>query len=391
MKKYYELKEVRSKQSIKEFLDFPANLYKGDKNWVRPLDVEIEKVFDPKKNKSFKSGEAIRWIVIENKETVGRIAAFYDQRTSQSNDQPTGGVGFFDCIVDQEAANILFTASKNWLEAKGMEAMDGPINFGSRETFWGCLKEGLHEPVFNMPYNHAYYNDLFENYGFRNYFNQYTYHLKLSVGIIDSKIRENAEKLKKNNPNISFGIHDKKNPERTEVDFIEIFNAAWAKFPGVKPLSMKHAKALFKSLKQILDPRLIIFAYHKEKPIAFFIMIPDINPIIKKFNGKLHLINKLRLLYDLKIRKQTNRALGLIFGVIPEFQGKKITDGMINYFEDEVGKGVHYTDLEMNWIGDFNPKMISLVKTLNADVKKVHVTYRYLFDRSKEFERAKTV
>ena len=391
MKKDYELKEVRSKQSIKEFLDFPANLYKGDKNWVRPLDVEIEKIFNPKKNKSYKSGEAIRWILIENKKTIGRIAAFYDQRTSQSNDQPTGGVGFFDCIVDQKAANILFNASKNWLKKNGMEAMDGPINFGSRETFWGCLKEGLHEPVFNMPYNYTYYNNLFENFGFKNYFNQYTYHLELSVGIIDSKIRENAENLKKNNPDISFGIHDKKNPEKTEIDFIEIFNAAWAKFPGVKPLSMKHAKALFKSLKQILDPRLIIFAYHKEKPIAFFIMIPDINPIIKKFNGKLNLINKLKLLYDLKIRKQTTRALGLIFGVIPEFQGKRITDGIINYFEDEVGKGVPYTDLEMNWIGDFNPKMISLIKTLNADVKKVHVTYRYLFDRSKKFERAKTI
>ncbi len=391
MEKKYTLAEVNSRKYINEFLNFPSTLYTDVNNWVRPLDIEIEKVFNPKKNKSYKSGEAKRWVLKKNKKTVGRIAVFYDQKTSDSNDQPTGGVGFFDCINDQEAANILFDVSKDWLSENGMEAMDGPINFSSRETFWGCLKEGFHEPVFNMPYNHAYYNDLFENYGFKNYYNQYTYHVKLSVGVIDSKIRENAEKLKKNNPDISFGIHDKKNPEKTEIDFIEIFNAAWAKFPGVKPLSLKHAKALFKSLKQILDPRLLIFAYHKGKPIAFFMMIPDINPIIKKFNGKLHLINKLRLLYDLKIRKQTTRALGLIFGVIPEFQGKRITDGMINYFEDEVGDGVHYTDLEMNWIGDFNPKMISLVKTLNADVKKVHVTYRYLFDRNKEFKRAKII
>lgn len=386
----YKLLEVTDNKSIKLFLNFSATLYKNDKNWIRFLDQDIEKVFDSKKNKSYKSGDAIRWVLYDKKKIVGRIAAFYDKKTSDKSEQPTGGIGFFDCIDDQNAANFLFDASKKWLEEKGMAAMDGPINFGSREIFWGCLKEGFHEPVYNMPYNHAYYNDLFENYGFKNYFNQFTYHVKMAFGLIDPKIRKNAEVLK-SDTNISFEFHDKKNPHKSEKSFLAVFNAAWAKFPGVNPLSEKHARALFKSMKPIIDPRLIIFAYHKGNPIAFFIMVPDINPIIKKFNGKLHLINKLRLIFDLKIRKKTTRALGLIFGVVPEFQGHNITDGMISFAEDEIEKGMHYTDLEMNWIGDFNPKMNNMIKNLNADVKKVHITYRYLFDRNKEFKRAKVV
>lgn len=384
----YTLIEVNSSSTINKFLDFPATLYKTDKYWIRPLDVDIEKIFNPNKNKSFKSGKAIRWILESNNRTIGRIAAFYDHKTSKSNDQPTGGVGFFDCINDQDAAKILFDSSKSWLEEEGMEAMDGPINFGSREIFWGCLKEGNSEPVYNMPHNHSYYNDLFENYGFKNYFNQYTYHVKMAVGLIDPKIRANAEKLKEDT-DISFEFHDKKNPNKSEENFLKIFNAAWAKFPGVRPLTMKHSKALFNSMKPIIDPKLIIFAYHKEIPIGFYIMVPDINPIIKKFNGKLNLINKLRLIFDLKVRKGTTRALGLIFGVVPDFQGRNITDGMINFMEDEIGRGIHYTDLEMNWIGDFNPRMINMVETLNPDITKVHVTYRYLFDRIKPFKRAK--
>ena len=387
----YNLLEVTDNKTNKLFLNFPSTLYKNEKNWVRYLDQDLEKVFNPEKNKSYRSGEAIRWILLDNKKVVGRIATFYDQKTSEKNDQPTGGVGFFECINDQLAANLLFEESMSWLKEKGMEAMDGPINFGSRETFWGCLKEGFHEPVYNMPYNHAYYNELFENYGFQNYFNQFTYHIKLEVGLIDPKFSKKAEELKRKNPDISFGIHDRKNPKKSEINFLEIFNASWAKFPGVRPLTEKHSSALFKSLKQILDPRLLIFAYSKEEPIAFFLMIPDINPIIKKFNGNLNLINKLRLLFDLKVRKQSSRALGLLFGVKPEFQGKSITDGMINFFEDEIGEGMHYTDLEMNWIGDFNPKMINMIKSLNADVKKVHITYRYLFDRNMDFKRAKTI
>ncbi len=387
----FKLIEVTDKNSNTQFLNFPSKLYKNDKNWVRYLDSDLEKVFNPKKNKSFKTGELIRWILKDGNEIIGRIAAFYDTKSSDKEDQPTGGIGFFDCINNQDAANMMFDAAKQWLISKGMEAMDGPVNFGSRENFWGCLKEGFYEPVYNMPYNFEYYNELFENYGFQNYFNQFTYHTKLKVGLIDPKITENAMALKKEEPDITFGIHDKRNTEKSADNFLEVFNAAWAKFPGVKPLSKKHANALFNSLKQIIDPKLLIFAYHKNKPIAFFLMIPDLNPIIKKFNGKFHLINKLRLLFDLKVRKQSKRALGLIFGVVPEFQGKKITDGMINYFEEEVGEGLQYTDLEMNWIGDFNPKMIKLVKSLNADVRKVHITYRYLFDRSKEFKRAKLI
>ena len=170
-----------------------------------------------------------------------------------------------------------------------------------------------------------------------------------------------------------------------------VFNSAWAKFEGVKPVTEKQSKALFKSMKQIIDPKLIIFAYHKNIPIAFFIMIPDLYQITRNFNGKFHLFNKLRLLFLLKIKKQCTRAVGLIFGVVPEFQGLGVAEGMIVYFEDEVGQGMNYRNLEMNWIGDFNPKMIKLVKQLGSKVKKTHITYRYMFKNNVEFKRAKVI
>jgi len=107
------------------------------------------------------------------------MAAFYEKNTTRSFEQRTGGIGFFDCINNQEAANMLFDAGKHWLMKAGMEAMDGPVNFGSREHFWGCLVDGFYEPVYNMPYNYPYYANLFEQYGFKNYFNQYTYHMSL--------------------------------------------------------------------------------------------------------------------------------------------------------------------------------------------------------------------
>ena len=105
MGKYY-ITEVKTNKDIKQWLDFPARLYKNDPHYVKPLDDEIEAIFDKSKNKLFRHGDAIRFILKDKDgNVIGRIAAFYDEKTSntyskEENGQPTGGCGFFDCIND---------------------------------------------------------------------------------------------------------------------------------------------------------------------------------------------------------------------------------------------------------------------------------------------------
>ncbi|MBQ1951414.1 MAG: hypothetical protein II345_00505, partial [Alistipes sp.] len=125
--KKYTLQEVQSAAEKQAWLDFPKKgLYKAYPNWVCPLDTDIEKVFDPKRNELLHEGKAIRWVVRNEKdEIVGRIGAFYNPEKAAIEEQPTGGCGFFESIDDQEVANLLFDAARDWLKAHGMEAMDG--------------------------------------------------------------------------------------------------------------------------------------------------------------------------------------------------------------------------------------------------------------------------
>lgn len=388
----FKLLVVDTKENIKEFLNLPSSLYQEDSNYIRPLDKDVEKIFNPAKNKKFRNGDAKRWILKDHKnKTIGRIAAFYESSKAKKNEPLTGGCGFFECIHDQEAANLLFDAARDWLASCNMHAMDGPINFGSRETFWGCLSDGFYEPNYNMPYNYPYYNDLFIAYGFRNYFNQFTFHMPIDPGIMDPSISENAERCKQDKNFRFVNIDNRKLPQFAE-DFTTIFNEAWAKFPGVKGMSFKQSMAMFKAMKPVIDKRAVIFGYYGKRPVGFFIMIPDLFQSYKKFNGKFGIINQIRLMYDLKISKQYTKLIGLIFGVVPDFQKKGVSGGMIMHFAESVYKpGFHYTDLEMNWVGDFNPGMIKMVNQLGAKVKKTHITYRYLFDRDAEFKRAKVI
>lgn len=388
----YTLVEVNDDSTRKAFLDFPAHLYRGHKKYVRPLDQDINAVFDPQKNKLFRKGDARRWLLKdENRKTVGRVAAFFNEATAKANEQPTGGIGFFDCIHDQAASAKLFDASRAWLTEKGMEAMDGPINFGERDSFWGCLVDGFHEPVYNMPFNFPYYRELFEAYGFQNYFNQYTYHRTFEPGGLEEVMEEKAKRIFLN-PDYRFQTIDMKQTEKFAEDFMVIFNKAWARFPGIKKLSKLHAVALLKQMAPVMDKRLVLFGYHKDEPIAFFIMMPDVNQVIRHFNGKMNLVNKLHMWYLLRVKKSCTRVMGRIFGVVPEHQGKGLEGGLIKAFEQiVVSTKFHYTDLEMNWIGDFNPSMMKVCEQIGAKIRKTHITYRYLFDRNKPFKRYKKV
>ncbi len=390
MEASYTLHEVKTAVDARLFREVPVKLYRKDPNWVRPLDKDIEQVFDKGRNKLLRQGEVIRWVLKDtNGQAVGRIAAFVDPKTAKNNAQPTGGCGFFDCIDKQEAANIMFDASREWLKERGMEAMDGSINFGDRDSFWGVLVDGFHKPLYNMPYNYPYYKDLFKNYGFKNYFNQLTFRREISIDGLKDVMREKAERISRD-PNYSFRTVEWKNLEKYALDFMTIYNKSWGSIPGTKPITKVHAMALMKKMKPILDPRLVQFGYYEDEPISFFIMMPDLNQVIHKFNGKLHWLNKLRLLYHLKVRKSCTRVMGRIFGIVPEHQGKGVDGAIVMAFAKVALKpGFPYKELQMNWIGDFNPAMIKVVENIGAYVYKTHVTYRYLFDRTKPFERAK--
>jgi hypothetical protein len=378
--------EVRSKKQVKAFYQVARNIYKDDQTWVCPLDVEIEAKFDPSKNISFKKGDACRWILVDGKNNlIGRIAAFYNIMKAMENDQPTGGIGFFECINDQEAANMLFNKAREWLQTRGMEAMDGPVNFGENDSHWGLLVEGFTHPGYGMPYNHAYYKNLFENYGFRVYFKQFSYHLDL-----EKKFPERFWKIAdwvSKKPGFHFKHFTFKEKEKFINDLAEIYNTAWSHFKqNFTPLDTNEVRKTLENAKPIIDEELIWFAYHGDRPVSFFIMFPDVNQIIKPFKGKINILNLARFVYYKKTHK-VNRIRAMVAGVVPSFQNSGIESAIFKKLDEVMKHKPWYKEIELSWVGDFNPKMRKLYEAVGGEHVKTHVTYRYLFDRNAPFKR----
>jgi len=381
-----QLLEVTDKQSAKEFIEVNVLINKNDPNYIRPLDKDIHDVFDPKKNKTFRHGEATRWILKNDEgELIGRIAAFTNKKyKNKGDDVPVGGIGFFECINDQAAADMLFDVAKHWLMQKGMQAMDGPINFGERDRWWGLLVKGFEPPVYCMNYNPPYYQQLFEEYGFENFFDQVCFALKVKDRV-QQKFYDRHAVLSRD-PDFSARCIQKNQLEKFARDFTVVYNKAWAGHGGLKELSNQVVLKMFKSMKPVMDERLCWFTYYKEDPIAVWINLPDLNQWFKYLNGKFDLWHKLKFLW-IKRTKKCRKFTGLVFGIVPEFQGKGVDAFMIMEGAKIIQDQMLYDDYEMQWIGAFNPKMINVAESLGTYRSRNLVTYRYLFDRTKEFKR----
>lgn len=385
-----EVIQVTDKNTVDEFHKIPEKIYEDDPNWIPSLRVMIEDTFDPAQNARFRNGDARRWLLKIDGVFVGRIAAFYDDSYAYGYDQPTGCCGFFECINNEEAAFKLFDTAKNWLVKQGMEAMDGPVNFDENFFYWGLLSKGFKPQTFGMQYNPPYYINLFEAYGFKTYYEQYSYSLDITNPDLPDRFWKIAEWVTRK-PGYSFETFSFKNQDKYLRDFIEIHKEAWGGHSNYKPIDFQLLKNLVKNARIILDEEFMWYVYYNGKPIAFFMQILDLNQIIQKLkSGKLNFWKGLKLLYY-KRRKIITRCRVIVLGVVPAYQGKGIESGIFYHLKKVMLKKSWYNDMEMSWVGDFNPKMNAMFKSFGATRTLTHNTMRYLFDREKDFVKAPVI
>jgi len=385
--------EVVSPGQEELFLDMARSLYQNDPAWVCPLDLEIKNIFNPKKNPFYSHGSACRWILRnEQGKIVGRVAAFINDKKAHNYDVPTGGMGFFECIENKEAAEILFNTCKQWLAAKNMQAMDGPINFGENDRYWGLLVHGYTHPAFGMPYNKPYYKDFFESYGFRMFYEQVSNHLDIS-----KPMPERFEKITNwilQKPGIRAELVNKEHLLKYGLDFLNIYNDAWQFHENFTPMPQKQVHSLIDELKDIMIGDLICFVYVEDDPAGFMICLPDLNQIIKPLNGKLNLWNKIQFWWRRRnnfewYRKRgiLNRGRVTIMGVKPKYQKYGLESALIMVPMPHA-RAMGFKEIELSWVGDFNPKMRKLHEATGSKLGKIHHTYRYYFDPEHEGRRS---
>jgi len=376
----YRIISVDNERTRKQFHDVMRRIYRNDRNFVCPPDNVIEGIFTPSKNVFFNHGQATRWILIDEKGALaGRVAAFINEKKAYTFQVPTGGMGFFECVNDYKAAELLFDTSRNWLTERGMQAMDGPINFGENDNFWGLLVEGFAPQTFGMNYNPPFYKDFFEKYGFTLYFEQVTNSLDLRKPFPD-RFWKIADWVR-NKPEYNFKHFSYDQSEKFIADFLEVYNDAWQFHENFTPTEPEAIRSMLAEMKSLLVPEFIWFAYHGSEPIAFEVMLPDLNQMLRFFNGKINLWGKLKIGLAGKKRIFTRSRI-TIMGVKPRCQKSGIESALFWHMNNVMKKNPQYTEIELSWVGDFNPKMRMLHEAVGGRFANRHITYRKYFAES---------
>jgi GNAT superfamily N-acetyltransferase len=352
---------VITKSDLKKFIDLPYKLYKNDPIWVPPLLDEQSGQFDRKRNPTLDHCEYVLFLLEENEKVIGRIAAFIDRLALETWKEPIGLFGYYECIEDITASNILFETAATWLRKKGMTKMRGPWSFVSQE--WGLVVEGFTpSPVVMAPHNPSYYVDHIESYNLKKVKDLLVYYMSVKDGYnIPDRIMSHTDDVAKR-----YGVHVRQvNMKKYDEDVqtvINLSNRSLINNWGYTAVTNEEAKAVAHDLKPIIQPKGVIFAEDSEgNAIGFAIALPDINRLLKGLNGHLFPFGWIKLLLGIP-KLRSYRLFGL--GVIPEYHGKGIDSLLYRALCDSLY--TPETCMEINYVLEDNVPMNNALHKLNA-------------------------
>ncbi|WP_428331108.1 hypothetical protein [Mucilaginibacter sp.] len=306
---------VDPKKQLGTFIDFPHDLYKDDANYVPELFIAQKDILTT--HPFHKHSELQMFLAYDDDKVVGRIAAILNNNHNSYNNRNDGFFGFFDCINDQETANMLFDVAAKWLKGKGVDQnIIGPVNFSTNEASGLLIKGFDSPPMLMMTYNYPYYAELIEKAGYVKQMDLIAWHWDgesyddRSVRLLDAL----QQRLKRNN--ITIRRVNLKNFKEEVVKLREVYNSAWDQNSGFVPLTDDEFNHLAKDLKLILDPDFVLVAEQEGKLVGFGLALPNYNEIFKTIKrGRLLPTGIFKLLLNKKkIKSIRIYALGVIDG-----------------------------------------------------------------------------
>lgn len=346
---------------LSTFINLPYRLYKNDPVWVPPLRDEVRSQLDPRLNPTLDHCEYELFLLWENGQATGRIAAFIDRLAAEYWGEPVGLFGYYECPQNPAATRLLLDTARDWLRQRGMRAMRGPWSFVSQE--WGAVLDGhTPSPVVMAPYNPPYYNEQFCTYGFEKVKDLLVYIIDARDGYrIPERILTLTDRVAKR-----YGVRvrpvDMKHFDRDVETLIDLSNQSLANNWGYAPVTEAEVRAMARDLKPVIQPKGVLFAEDAQgKPIGFAIAIPDVNVILKGLNGSLLPLGWMKLLWKLP-RLTEYRMFAL--GVVPEYHGKAIDSLLYRALYESVFSP--QMRMEINYVLEDNSPMNNAILKLGA-------------------------
>jgi GNAT superfamily N-acetyltransferase len=374
----FTIRPVQSKADRVAFVDLPFRLYADDPNWVPPLKDDVHGLLTPGKNPWFGHGEAQFFLAERAGCVVGRISAHIDhlaltQPADQGMGPGTGNWGLFEA-EDAEVAQALIATAEDWLRTKGMTRALGPVSI----SIWdepGLLVKGFdHPPTVMMGHNAASYQGWIEAAGYCFVKSLRTWEFSNPFPELVQRIVAAGER----NARIRIRPVNKARFDEEAALILGILNDAWSGNWGFVPLTDAEIAYVGKKLKPLVYEDLIMIAEYDEEPVAFMMVLPDINEKLASFGGSLLPFNWAKLLWWLR-RPQVRTMRVPLMGVLKRLQSSRMASQlafmMIEYIRRNATAHYGASRGEIGWILDDNQGMNAIAEAINSHINKDYWLY----------------
>lgn len=318
-----EVREVKTKKDFKKFVKFPTQLYKGNKYYVPPMEIDELNLTNPKKNASFHDTDAVYFLAFENGRVVGRIAGLICKLYNEKNNAKRARFSRFDLIDSKDVAKALFDAVENWAISKGMEDIHGPLGFNDLE------REGLMTYGFDTigTYQGSWNAEYYEQHVLDNGYIPDAKWVEWRIGVpkaMDEKVDRMAKVVEDR-----YGFHEKQFKSVKEIvdnygkELFEVLDEAFAPLYGTMPFNEQLVKQTIDLFKFVVDKDYVSIIFDKDEKIAGFgIGYASLARAMNKSKGRLLPFGVFRVLHDIKHPKYLELAL---VGVRPKYQKMGVT------------------------------------------------------------------
>jgi GNAT superfamily N-acetyltransferase len=347
------VREIPPGASLRDFIDLAWSINARDPHWVPPLRMTVRDVLDRRKHPFHRHAEVAYFLAERGGRPVGRIAAIVNHRHNEFHDERTGFFGFFECEDDRRTASALVEAAAEWLAARDMQRMHGPLSFSTNEEMpVGVLVEGFESPPYiMMAHNPRYYPGLLESAGLDKVADLLAY--RFTAGEAPERFSRGAARMAREEGITVRPLNMKRFAEDLAI-IKSIYNSAWSRNWGFVPMTDEEFDHVAKEFRPIVDPDLCLFAEVDGEAVGFSLALPDLNQVFAKIpNGRLLPTGIFKFLWH---RRRMEGMRVLTLGFRPEYQNAGL--GVFLYLRTwQTGMERGYRRGECSWILEDNQAM----------------------------------
>ena len=341
-----ELREVKTRKEIRDFVNFPLRLYKGNPYFVPCFYADELALF--KDDYLYRDqADYVCYSVYDGKKIVGRIVGILQKVSNEKWKQKRVRFNRFDCIDDQEVADMLLGAVEDWARSLGMDEVVGPLGFSDMERE-GLLIEGFdYLSTFEEQYNYSYYQRLIENHGYTKEVDWLERRLFLKGKPSDRLTRFSNLIMERNHLHFAEAKNTKDFLKKYGEKFFELCEKTYDPLYMTVPFSENIKKSLVKSFELIIDLRFVAMILDEnENPICFGLVFPSIGKAIQKSGGRMTPATLVRLLRAIKKPRTLDFAL---IGVDPAYANRGVPAVLLGKTQEYLAMaGIEYAETNLN-------------------------------------------